>query len=54
VRNAPLIGRDARIEITDLPDDGSEIFLREGMDRLLVICPSGCFVAGVKANFACG
>jgi hypothetical protein len=41
VRNAPLIGRDARIKLTDLPDDGSEIFLREGMDRLLVICPSG-------------
>jgi hypothetical protein len=41
VRNAPLVGRDVRIEITDLPDDGSGIFLREGMDRLLVICPSG-------------
>jgi hypothetical protein len=41
VRNAPLVGRDGRIEITDLPDDGSGIFLREGMDRLLVICPSG-------------
>ena len=45
VRNAPLIGRDARIDIIDLPDDGSGIFLREGMDnwmvRILVICPSG-------------
>ena len=37
----PLVGRDGRIEITDLPDDGSGIFLREGMDRLLAICPSG-------------
>jgi hypothetical protein len=52
VRTSPLIGRDARIEITDLPDDGSEIFSRGGMDRFLVICPSGCFVAGVNANFA--
>jgi hypothetical protein len=33
VRNAPLIGRDARIDITDLPDGGSGIFSREGMDR---------------------
>ena len=41
----PLIGRDARIKLTDLPDDGSGIFLREGMDnwmdRILLICPSG-------------
>jgi hypothetical protein len=45
VRNAPLFGQDAGIDTTDLPDDGSGIFLREGMDRLmgrlLVICPSG-------------
>jgi len=40
VRNAPLTGRDARIEATDLPDDGSGIFLREGLDSVLVICPS--------------
>jgi hypothetical protein len=24
----------------DLPDGQSELFLREGLDRLLVICPS--------------
>jgi hypothetical protein len=47
----PLIGRDARIDITDLPDDGSGIFLREGMDRILVICPSGYFVAGGEGGF---
>jgi hypothetical protein len=25
----------------DLPDGESEIFLREGLDRILVICPTG-------------
>jgi hypothetical protein len=54
VRNAPLIGRDARIWATDLPDDGSGIFLREGVDRVLVICPSGCFVAGGAGDLTCG
>jgi hypothetical protein len=54
VRTSPLIGRDARIEITDLPDDGSEIFFGGGVDRVLVICPTGCFVAGVIPDFACG
>ena len=33
VRNAPLIGRDARIKPTDLPDEGSGIFLCRGLDR---------------------
>jgi hypothetical protein len=28
-----------------LPDAATEIFLREGLDRLLVICPSCQFVA---------
>jgi len=51
VRNAPLVGRDGRIWITDLPDDGSGIFLRKGMDRVLVICPSGCFVAAGACGF---
>jgi hypothetical protein len=31
------------------PTGLSEIFLPEGLDRLLVICPSGCFVAGGDA-----
>ena len=30
VRTSPLIGRDAQSEITDLPDDGSEIFCARG------------------------
>jgi hypothetical protein len=34
-----------------LPDGSTEIFLREGLDRLLVICPSGYFVAGIVAQF---
>ncbi|MGY3617892.1 hypothetical protein [Bradyrhizobium sp. USDA 10063] len=25
-----------------MPDDGSGIFFADGLDRLLVICPSGC------------
>ena len=51
VRNAPLIGRDGRIKLTDLPDDESGIFLREGLDRFLLICPSGWFVAGAVSQF---
>ncbi|WP_154070928.1 MULTISPECIES: hypothetical protein [Bradyrhizobium] len=34
-----------------MPDEATEIFLREGLDRLLVICPSGYFVAAVRRNF---
>jgi hypothetical protein len=32
VRNAPLIGRDGRIWITDLPDGESDLFSRAGVD----------------------
>jgi hypothetical protein len=46
--NAPLVGQDGGSCAADLPDAATEIFLREGLDRLLVICPSGCFVAGKK------
>jgi hypothetical protein len=28
-----------------LPDEASDLFLRAGLDRFLVICPSGYFVA---------
>jgi hypothetical protein len=28
-----------------LPDGKSEIFFAEGLDRILLICPSRCFVA---------
>jgi hypothetical protein len=45
-RDPPLSsGETARAGSADLPDRLSDLFLREGLDRLLVICPSGCFVA---------
>jgi len=43
---APLVGQDGGSRKSDLPDGTSEIFLRERLDRLLVICPSCQFVAG--------
>jgi hypothetical protein len=39
------VGQDGGSCAVDLPDEASKIFLREGLDRLLVICPSGQFVA---------
>jgi hypothetical protein len=47
---APLMGQDGESCASDLPDGATKIFLREGLDRLLVICPSGYFVAGKKPN----
>src|ERR1700709_2525677 len=38
---APLVGQDGASCAADLPDGASGIFLHEGLDRLLVICPSG-------------
>ena len=47
-REPPLSsGETGRAGIADLPDALSEIFFAARLDRLLVICPSGCFVAGV-------
>ena len=40
-RSAPLSGRDGAEIATDLGRMESGIFLREGLDRFLVICPSG-------------
>ncbi|SDI50978.1 hypothetical protein SAMN05444163_3005 [Bradyrhizobium ottawaense] len=40
---APLVGQDGGSRKSDLPDGTSGIFLREGLDSLLVICPSGKF-----------
>ena len=45
--NAPLAGQDGGSIESDLPDGASGIFSREGLDRLLVICPSCQFVAGL-------
>jgi hypothetical protein len=35
---APQMGQDGGSRKSDLPDEASGIFLREGLDRLLVIC----------------
>ena len=43
---APLVGQDGGSPKSDLPDVASDLFLREGLDRFLLICPSGYFVAG--------
>ena len=43
--NAPLVGQDGGSPTSDLPDGASDLFLREGLDRFSVICPSGHFVA---------
>jgi len=37
---APLVGQDGGSCGVDLPDEASGIFLREGLDILLMICPS--------------
>ena len=50
-REPPLSsGETGRTGKTDLPDGLSDIFLRAGLDRLLLICPSGCFVAARSAR----
>jgi hypothetical protein len=49
----PSVGWDARICRDDLPDGESEIFLQRGLDRVWVICPSGCFVAARSQDCAC-
>ena len=41
IASAPLIAGDGRRYAFDLPDGATEIFLAEGLDILLVICPSG-------------
>jgi hypothetical protein len=42
----------ARAGSADLPDGESEKFLREGLDRFLLICPSDCFRRGITTNQA--
>jgi hypothetical protein len=43
-RDTPLLwARDGRAGSADLPDGESGIFFVRGLDRKLVICPSGCF-----------
>ena len=44
---APLVGQDGGSRKSDLPDGPTDIFLSERLDRLLVICPSCQFVAGI-------
>jgi hypothetical protein len=38
---APLVGQDGGSYGFDLPDGASDLFLREGLDRVWLICPSG-------------
>jgi hypothetical protein len=42
-----LVGQDGGSPKSDLPDGASGIFLREGLDILLVICPSCQFAAHI-------
>src|SRR5206468_11578037 len=44
--NAPHLPRDGRSYAVDLGENESRIFLREGLDRFWVICPSCQFAAG--------
>jgi hypothetical protein len=48
--NAPLVGQDGESHKDDLPDGASELFFREGLDRLLLICPSCQFAADEEAH----
>ena len=52
-REAPLRGHGTRGDNHIFLKNGSRIFLREGLDRLLVICPTGCFVAGIYPASQC-
>ena len=50
-RDPPLLsGETGRGDSADLPDGLSGIFLRAGLDRVLLICPSGCFAAAIPAT----
>jgi hypothetical protein len=48
----PSSGQDGGAYSFDLPDGESEIFLQRGLDRKLLICPSGNFLEPLqeKAN----
>ena len=46
IASAPLIAGDGRVYASDLLDGATRIFLFRGLDRVLVICPSGYFAAG--------
>jgi hypothetical protein len=50
--DAPLVGQDGGSYGFDLPDGSTGIFLREGLDRFWLICPSGCFVAGTTDMYS--
>jgi hypothetical protein len=51
---APPVGQDGGSYGFDLPDGATGIFLREGLDRVWVICPSGYFVAGGSGRLCLG
>jgi len=51
---APSVGQDGGSCAFDLPDEASEIFLRDGLDRFWLICPSCHFVAGLAGCASSG
>src|SRR5207244_5106659 len=51
--NAPHPPRDGRSYAVDLGENESRIFLREGLDRFWVICPSCQLVAVARRDCAC-
>ena len=52
IASAPLIAGDGRSYAFDLPDEATDnIFIRRGWTDILVICPSGYFVAGGARRF---
>ena len=51
--NAPQSGETGGVMPSDLRENESGIFLRGGLDRFLVICPSCQFVAVVRRDCAC-
>jgi hypothetical protein len=46
----PSSGQDGGTSSFDLPDGESEIFLQRGLDRILLICPSGKVVESSQEN----
>jgi hypothetical protein len=53
IAKRPFPGRDVASDSADLPDGLSGIFFARGLDKLLVICPSGQFVTPAAAHRHC-
>ena len=50
--NAPPPGPDGRRQEGDLPLRKTRIFLQRGLDRILVFCPSGCWIKPTEEPFS--